>query len=66
MLCTSTSILSQVALPTQLDPSTTNSSQKFNQRAIIGNNSLDIDEHEIIGEYDGNVMVKYSTPLEIP
>lgn len=39
------------------------SAEKFNKRGIYNNSDLSFNGQEIISDYDGNLMLQYSTPL---
>ncbi|MEW6196810.1 MAG: RHS repeat domain-containing protein [Bacteroidota bacterium] len=41
------------------------SAEKFNKRGIYNNGDLNFNGKEIISDYDGNLMIKYSTPVNI-
>lgn len=42
------------------------SAEKFNKRGIYNNSDLSFNGQEIISDYDGNLMIKYSTPINLP
>ena len=43
-----------------------NSDEKFNMRGLYKNDALNLSGSEIIGDYDGNLMLQYKTPIELP
>jgi YD repeat-containing protein len=43
-----------------------NSSEKFNKRGLIKDGAFQSNGKEQISEYDGNLIVKYNTPLTFP
>ena len=49
----------------QSDP-VANTSEKFNKRGVIDNQDFSVKGKEIISAFDGNVLIKYSTPVILP
>lgn len=45
---------------------TTSSAEKYNRRGYFKNDAMSKSNHEIISDYDGNLMLYYSTPVNIP
>ena len=41
------------------------SAEKFNRRGFINNDGIQVNGKEIISDYDGNLMLQYSTPLDL-
>jgi RHS repeat-associated protein len=44
----------------------TNSAEKYNKRGFYKNENLALNGNEIVSDYDGNLMVNYSTRINLP
>jgi len=40
--------------------------EKFNRRGVFNNDAVTKQNHEIISDYDGNLLLQYSTPMNLP
>jgi RHS repeat-associated protein len=50
----------------QTATNTTSSAEKFNRRGYLKNDAITKNDHEVISDYDGNLMLHYSTSVELP
>ncbi|MFO7445919.1 MAG: hypothetical protein R6W90_06100, partial [Ignavibacteriaceae bacterium] len=42
------------------------SAEKYNKRGFFNNEDINVEEHEMISDYDGNLLINYSTHLALP